>query len=66
MNIGTSTSAPISLALISPNMIPSSTLVVDTLTSIHEVDLVEAMVSLTVEEPISPPTSTKRAQDVGQ
>lgn len=43
MNIGTSTSAPISLALISPNLILSYTLVIDTLTPILEVDLVEAM-----------------------
>lgn len=66
MNITTSTSAHISLAIISPASVSFPTLIKEVATPICKVDLMNDTTTLTMEEPISPPTSTKRARDERQ
>lgn len=66
MNIATSASASISLAIFSPALVSFRTLIKEAATPICKVDLMNDTTTLTMEEPISSPTSTKRARDERQ
>lgn len=67
VNIGISSSAPTPLATTTPSPTPYPTPIVEAFASIHEVDhLLDIATSFMVEEPTSPPVSTKKASDEEQ